>query len=86
MILLSKKENELTKDEELKVEIMKTLAMAKGYDFKDDKLDLDFRDGSGFEKAARFLVAKFDIVQKKKKENKVVIKEKEKTTKKSDKK
>lgn len=65
MILLSKKEKELKKEDRLKLEIMKTLAIAKGYDPKDDKITLDFRDGSAFEKASRFLTAKFNISLKK---------------------
>ncbi len=65
MILLSKKENEMTKEDFLKLEIMKTIAVAKGYDLKNEKFDLDFRQGSAFEKAARFLMVKFDISQKK---------------------
>jgi hypothetical protein len=64
MILLSKKEYELNTEEKLKVEIMKTLAQAKGYSSEDQRLQLDFRDGSGFEKAAKILMAKFNITKK----------------------
>lgn len=74
MILLSKKnENELNEQEKLKLEIMKTIANAKGYNPEDKKINLDFRDGSTFEKAARFLIARFDI---KYKTNKAVKEEK----------
>ena len=67
MMLLSKKENELTKEELLKVEIMKTMAQAKGYSLDAEGQDLDFRDGSRFEKIARSLMANFEISSKSKK-------------------
>jgi len=65
MILLSKKENELNEEEKLKIEIMKTIAAAKGYDVESKTVNIDFRSGSAFEKASRFLLAKFDIKLKK---------------------
>ena len=66
MILLSKKENELNKDELLKLDIMKTLAMGKGYNPDDKKLKLDFRDGTNFERTSRLLIAKYNIELKRK--------------------
>lgn len=63
-MLLSKKESEMTEDEVLKLDIMKTIAIAKGCDPKNSRTSLNFKDGSSFEKAARFLVVKFDIKRK----------------------
>lgn len=83
MILLSKKENELNKEEKLKIEIMKVIAIAKGYEISENsKFDLDFRDGSSFEKTAKLLLFKFDISYKQKRkeinlEKKVIQKEKQ---------
>ena len=65
---LSKKQEEMTEEELLKLEIMKTIAVAKGYDPKGG-VSLNFKDGSTFEKAARFLMAKFDISEKKPKKD-----------------
>ena len=62
MILLSKKENEMNEEEKLKLEIMKTVAVAKGFEIgNNSKFDLDFREGSSAEKISRFLLAKFNI-------------------------
>jgi len=65
MYLLTKKENELTKKEELKLEIMKALAFGKGYNADNPDIELDFRDGSNFENTANLLVLRFEISLKK---------------------
>ena len=61
---------------------MKTIAAAKNYDSSDKRLKIDFRDGSAFERAAKFLLAKFNMSLKNDKTPKV---KKEKTEENSEK-
>jgi hypothetical protein len=60
MILSSKNKEDMSKEELLKLDIMTTLAEAKGYSLNGPE-KLNFQEGSAFDKAASLLISKFDI-------------------------
>lgn len=63
-MLLDQKENEMNKDQLLKIDLMKTMAAAKGYDADAPGIELDFRMGSAFYRSATMIIEKFDIKKK----------------------
>lgn len=61
MHLINKKEKDMNEQERLELEIMRTLAVGRGFNLRNTKVDFDFRDGSNFSKMAKYLLKRFDI-------------------------
>ena len=77
MHLLDKREREMDKEEKIKLELMRTLIVCKGYNLRDAGVDFDFRTGSNAEKTATMLLKRFDISFKNEKEAGIHWSEKE---------
>jgi len=68
MQLLDSNERTMTKEEKLKLEVMRTIISSKGFNIRDTKLDFNFRNVSGVSRMANFLLKRFNISFKDKKE------------------
>ena len=70
MHLIDKKEKEMTADEHLVLEVMRSLAVGRGFNLRDTQVDYDFRDGSNFSKMANCLLKRFNVTFKEKSDEK----------------
>jgi len=69
--LINSREKGMSKEEKLKLELMRTLAAGKGFNLREQTVDFNFRTGSNFSKMADFLLKRFDINFKNKGEENV---------------
>ena len=75
--LIDKREKDMSLEEKIKLEIMRSLAAAKGYNLRAAQADFNFRSGSNANKMATQLMERFKIEFKNSKEAKVFWPEKE---------
>ena len=75
--LISKREKDMSLEEKIKLEVMRTLAAAKGYNLRAVKTDFNFRTGSNADKMAVQLMERFEIKFKDPKDAKIFWPEKE---------
>lgn len=70
MHLIEKKEKEMSPEEHLELEVMRSLAVGRGFNLRDTSVDFDFREGSNFSRMARCLLKRFNITFKEKADEK----------------
>lgn len=68
MQLIDKRESEMSPEEKLKLELIRTLAAGRGFNLRQPGARFDFRNGSNFGKMADFILSRFAIEFKNEKE------------------
>ena len=77
MQLIDKREKEMEPEDKIRLEMMRTMTSAKGYNLRAQGVDFDFMKGSNAFKMADALIQRFDIKFKDKKEEKIYWPEKD---------
>lgn len=77
MQLIEKREKDMSLEEKTKLEILRTIAAAKGYNLRDSSSDFDFSKSGKSYKIAEFLLNRFNILFKNKDEEKIYWPEKD---------
>jgi len=59
--IIDKREKDMSKKEKLRLEIMRTIAVGRGFNLRDNSRDYNFSIESNFSKVADFLLKRFNI-------------------------
>lgn len=77
MQLIEKREKDMSLDEKVKLELLRTIAASKGYNLRDASSDFDFSKSGRSYKIVEFITNRFNVSFKNKEEEKIYWPEKD---------